>query len=84
VLPQTNAAWFGFIASSALFAFAMIAFYIAVSMIGPVLSSLLSYADAVISASLAVVVLGQPLAPVQVAGVALVIVVLIGATVQMG
>jgi drug/metabolite transporter (DMT)-like permease len=84
VLPQTNAAWFGFIASSALFAFAMIAFYIAVSMIGPVLSSLLSYADAVISASLGVVVLGQALAPVQVAGVALVIIALIGATVQMG
>jgi hypothetical protein len=41
-------------------------------------------ADAVISASLGVVVLGQPLAPVQVAGVAPVIVALIGATVQMG
>ena len=82
VLPQTNPAWFGFIASSALYAFAVIAFYIAISMIGPVLSSLLSYADAVISASLGVAVLGQALAPMQVAGIALVIVALIGATVH--
>lgn len=82
VLPHTNTAWFGFIVSSTLYAFAMIAFYIAVSMIGPVLSSLLSYADAVISAGLGVVVFGQALAPVQVAGIALVIVALIGATVQ--
>ena len=51
-------------------------------MIGPVLSSLLSYADAVISASLGVAVLGQALAPMQVAGIALVIVALIGATVH--
>lgn len=82
VLPQTSPAWFGFIASSALYAFAVIAFYIAISMIGPVLSSLLSYADAVISASLGVAVLGQALAPMQVAGIALVIVALIGATVH--
>jgi drug/metabolite transporter (DMT)-like permease len=82
VLPQTSPVWFGFIASTALYAFAMIAFYIAVSMIGPVLSSLLSYADAVISAALGVAVLGQALAPIQLAGMALVIVALIGATAQ--
>jgi drug/metabolite transporter (DMT)-like permease len=80
VLPQTGPGWFGFIASTALYAFAMIAFYIAVSMIGPVLSSLLSYADAVISAGLGVVVLGQALSAAQVAGIALVIAALIGAT----
>ena len=81
-LPQTNPAWFGFVASSVLYAFAMIAFFIAISMIGPVLSSVLSYADAVISASLGVVVLGQPLASMQIVGIALVIVALIGATMQ--
>jgi drug/metabolite transporter (DMT)-like permease len=81
-LPQTGAAWLGFIASAAIYAFAMIAFYIAVSMIGPVLASILSYADAVISACLGVVVLDQALTPVQIAGIALVIVALVGATIQ--
>jgi drug/metabolite transporter (DMT)-like permease len=81
-LPQSSLAWLGFIASSAIYAFAMIAFYIAVSMIGPVLSSILSYADAVISACLGVIVLDQALTPVQIAGIALVIVALVGATIQ--
>jgi drug/metabolite transporter (DMT)-like permease len=80
VLPQTPSGWIGFTASTALYGFAMIAFFIAVSMIGPVRASLLSYADAVISAGLGVVVLGQALTAVQVAGIALVIVALVGAT----
>jgi drug/metabolite transporter (DMT)-like permease len=81
-LPQSGAAWLGFLASTAIYAFAMIAFYIAISMIGPVLSSILSYADAVISACLGVVVLDQALTPVQIAGIALVILALVGATIQ--
>jgi drug/metabolite transporter (DMT)-like permease len=79
-LPQTSSGWIGFVASSAVYGFAMIAFFIAVSMIGPVRASLLSYADAVISAGLGVVVLGQALTMVQVAGIALVIIALVGAT----
>jgi len=79
-LPQTSSGWIGFVASSAVYGFAMIAFFIAVSMIGPVRASLLSYADAVISAGLGVIVLGQALTMVQVAGIALVIVALVGAT----
>ena len=78
--PQTASAWIGFLAASTLYGFAMIAFFIAVSMIGPVRSSLLSYADAVISAGLGVVVLGQALTLIQIAGIALVIGALIGAT----
>jgi drug/metabolite transporter (DMT)-like permease len=81
-LPQTPAGWIGFVASSFVYGFAMIAFFIAVSMIGPVRTSLLSYADAVISAGLGVVVLGQALTMVQVAGIALVIVALVGATLK--
>lgn len=81
-LPQSIPAWLGFVATSALYAVAMIAFYIAVSLIGPVLSSLLSYADAVISACLGVAVLGQALAPLQIAGIGLVIVALVGATMR--
>jgi drug/metabolite transporter (DMT)-like permease len=65
-----------------LYGFAMITFFIAVSMIGPVRASLLSYADAVISAGLGVVVLGQALTVVQVVGIVVVIVALIGATLR--
>ncbi len=79
-LPQTAAAWVGFVASSVLYGFAMIAFFIAVSMIGPVRASVLSYVDAVISAGLGVVVLGQTLTMIQVGGIALVIIALVGAT----
>lgn len=79
-LPQTHSGWTGFAASTALYGFAMIAFFIAVSMIGPVRASLLSYADAVISAGLGVIVLGQALTPVQASGIALVMLALIGAT----
>lgn len=79
-LPQTVPAWIGFFAAAAFYGFAMIAFFIAISMIGPVRASLLSYADAVISAGLGVVVLGQALTLVQVAGIAIVIMALIGAT----
>lgn len=72
-LPQTASGWIGFIASATLYGFAMIAFFIAISMIGPVRTSLFSYADAVISAGLGVVVLGQALTLVQITGIALVI-----------
>jgi drug/metabolite transporter (DMT)-like permease len=78
-LPQTASGWIGFLAAALLYGFAMIAFFIAISMIGPVRTSLLSYADAVISAGLGVVVLGQALTLVQMAGIALVIAALIGA-----
>ena len=79
---RRSAGWIGFVASSVVYGFAMIAFFIAVSMIGPVRASLLSYADAVISAGLGVVVLGQTLTMVQVAGIALVIIALVGATLK--
>jgi inner membrane transporter RhtA len=79
-LPQTTSGWIGFVAAAPLYGFAMIAFFIAISIIGPVRTSLLSYADAVISAGLGVAVLGQALTLVQSAGIALVIIALIGAT----
>jgi drug/metabolite transporter (DMT)-like permease len=79
-LPRTVSGWIGFAAAAAFYGFAMIAFFIAISIIGPVRTSLLSYADAVISAGLGVVVLGQALTLVQVAGIAIVVLALIGAT----
>jgi drug/metabolite transporter (DMT)-like permease len=79
-LPKTHSGWFGFLASAAFYGFAMIGFFIAISMIGSVRASLLSYADAVISAVLGVVVLGQGLTIVQGVGIALVIVALVVTT----
>jgi drug/metabolite transporter (DMT)-like permease len=57
----------------------MIGLFIAVSMIGPVRASLLSHADAIISAGIGVIVLGQSLTPVQILGIAIVILALVGA-----
>ena len=79
-LPETTSGWAGFLVAAALYGFAIIAFFIAISMIGPVRTSLLAYADAVISAGLGVFVLGQVLTLAQISGIALVIVALIGAT----
>lgn len=77
--PNTASGWVGFSVAAVLYGFAMIGFFIAVSIIGPVRASLLSYADAIISAGLGVVVLGQALSPVQILGIAIVIFALIGA-----
>lgn len=79
-LPHTTPGWIGFVAAASLYGFAMIAFFIAITMIGPVRTSLLSYADALISAGLGVAVLGQALTIFQIAGIALVILALIVAT----
>ena len=80
--PQTGAGWVSFGAAAAFYGFAIITFFIAISMIGPIRASLFSYSDAVISAILGVVVLGQALTLVQVAGITLVIIALISATVR--
>jgi drug/metabolite transporter (DMT)-like permease len=79
-LPQTISGWVGFVAAAGFYGFAMIAFFIAISMIGPVRTSLFSYADAVLSAGLGVVVLGQALTLFQIAGIAIVVLALIVTT----
>jgi drug/metabolite transporter (DMT)-like permease len=79
-LPRTGLGWAGFVGTSVFYAFAMIAFYIAISMIGPTRASLLSYAEPVAAAALGVVLLGEALVPIQIAGIALVIAALIGST----
>jgi drug/metabolite transporter (DMT)-like permease len=80
VLPQTGFGWLGFAGTSVFYAFAMIAFFIAISMIGPVRVSLLSYTEPVAAAGLSVTLLGETLAPLQIAGIVLVITALVGAT----
>lgn len=78
--PQTGLGWIGLIGSSAFYAFAMIGFFIAISMIGPTRTSLLSYAEPIIAAGLGVIMLGEMLAPLQITGIALVIAALVSAT----
>ncbi len=80
VLPATTVGWIGFISAAVLYGFAMISFFVAMSMVGPVRASLLSYTEPVVAAALGVIVLGEPLSAVQIMGIALVIVALIGAT----
>lgn len=79
-LPETGPGWFGFVGTAAFYAFAMIAFFISISMIGPVRVSLLSYAEPLVAAGFGVVLLGEALAPIQVAGIAVVVTALVGAT----
>jgi drug/metabolite transporter (DMT)-like permease len=80
-LPSTSKGWIGFVAAMLFYAFALIAFFIAVSMIGPARSSLLSYAEPVVSAVLGVVVLGEALTLTQIGGIILMVGALAGTTV---
>jgi drug/metabolite transporter (DMT)-like permease len=82
MLPNTATGWVGFVAAALFYAFAMIAFFTAISMIGPARSSLLGYAEPVIAAGLGVVLLGEVLTPVQVGGIFLVVGALAGATLK--
>jgi drug/metabolite transporter (DMT)-like permease len=79
-LPTTTTGRIGFVAAMLFYAFALIAFFIAVSMIGPARSSLLSYAEPVASAGLGVVVLGEALTLTQIGGIVLMVGALVGAT----
>jgi drug/metabolite transporter (DMT)-like permease len=81
-LPHADLGWIGLVGGMVLYGFAMIIFYVSVAMIGPVRASLLSYVEPVASALLGIAVLGQILAPVQFAGIALVIAALVAATVR--
>ncbi len=80
VLPRTGFGWLGFVGSSLFYAFAIIAFFISISMIGPVRVSILSYVEPVASAGLGVALLGETLAPLQVMGIAIVVTALVCAT----
>jgi drug/metabolite transporter (DMT)-like permease len=49
-------------------------------MIGPVRAALLSYVEPVVTAGLGLLLFGEMLAPIQIAGIALVIGALVGST----
>jgi drug/metabolite transporter (DMT)-like permease len=79
-LPHTAKGMAAFVAAALFYAFAMIAFFVAVSLIGPTRSSLLCYAEPVIAAGLGALLLGETLTLLQTSGIVLVIGALVGAT----
>ena len=79
MLPQTGLGWTGFVGSAAFYAFAMITFFVAISMIGPVSASLMSYVEPIVAAGLGMALLGERLSAFQVIGIAIVIAALIAA-----
>jgi drug/metabolite transporter (DMT)-like permease len=72
-LPQTNAAWLGFIATPLCYSFSIICMFVAVSMIGSLRTALVMNLEPVSSVLLGYVVLSQALDGLQLVGVALVV-----------
>jgi drug/metabolite transporter (DMT)-like permease len=72
-LPTTALSWFGIAAASGLFCVAMICFYSAVHMIGSVRAAVVSNLEPVAATTVAFLVLGETLKPLQVLGVLTVI-----------
>lgn len=81
-LPETGMGWIGLVSAAVSFAFGIIVFFMAVSMIGPVRTSLMSYAEPVVTAGLGFVLLNETLTLIQMTGIALVIVALVGTTMK--
>jgi len=73
LLPDTTAAWWGFVANNLFFAAALIGFFVGIQMIGPVKTTLFSYIEPVVTIGAALVLLDQRLAPVQILGVLIVV-----------
>lgn len=72
-LPQTNAAWVGFIATPLCYSFSIICMFVAVSMIGSLRTSLVMNLEPVSSVLLGYLVLSQAMDGMQLFGVALVV-----------
>jgi len=73
-LPTTPLSWFGIAAASGLFSVAMVCFYSAVHMIGSVRTAVVSNLEPVTATIMAFLILGESLKPLQILGVATVIV----------
>ena len=75
--PQFPGAWWGWLAVAAIAGFstvvAMIAFFAGLKRVGPAVASIASTLEPVVTVALAWVLLGESLAPIQVAGGALVL-----------
>lgn len=77
LLPNTTAAWWGFVSNNLLFAAALIGYFVGIQMIGPVKTTLFSYIEPVATIGAAYILLSQRLEPVQIIGVLIVVAALI-------
>ena len=75
-LPTGGTGWFGLVALPFVYAFALISFYAASASIGATRASFYMNFEPVAAVLLSAIILGQSLAPVQLAGAALVVVAL--------
>lgn len=73
LLPNTTAAWWGFVSNNLFFAAALIGFFVGIQIIGPVKTTLFSYIEPVVTIGAALVLLDQRLASVQILGVLIVV-----------
>ena len=73
LLPNTTAAWWGFVSNNLFFAAALIGYFVGIQMIGPVKTTLFSYIEPIVTIGAALVLLNQRLDPVQVVGVLIVV-----------
>lgn len=78
-LPQTDPAWWGFIANNFFFAAAVIGYFKGIEMIGPVRTTVFSYVEPLAATTAAFLVLGQQLQPIQILGVFVVLAALVAA-----
>jgi drug/metabolite transporter (DMT)-like permease len=79
-LPSTGIGWVGLISSAAFYSFGLIAFFVAVPVIGPMRVSLLLYAEPLATAVLGVLFLGEHLTWLQVVGMFLTVSALLSVT----
>ena len=73
LLPQTTTGWWAFVGTNILFAAAMIGFFLGISMIGPVKTTLFSYLEPLATIGAAFMLLGQRLETMQLLGALVVI-----------
>ena len=79
LLPQSTTGWWAFAGTNLLFAAAMIGFFVGISMIGPVKTTLFSYLEPLATIGAAFMLLGQRLEPAQFLGAMVVIIALLDA-----
>ncbi len=77
LLPETTTGWWAFAGTNILFAAAMIGFFVGISMIGPVKTTLFSYLEPLVTIAAAFLLLGQRLDALQMLGALVVILALL-------
>lgn len=78
-LPNTEAAWWGFVLNNFTFAAAIIGYFACIRLIGPVKTTLYSYIEPLAAMAAAFVLLDQSMQPAQLIGMLIVIAALVAA-----